>query len=501
MVAPNASYWITSTAATSYPHLTEDLRVDVAVVGGGIVGLTAAWVLQKEGLDVVLVEMDRIAQGVSGYTTAKITSGHNLIYSKLERLHGLETSAAYARANQHALEWMTRLVDGQKIACDLEPQTNYVYAQREDGVTEITREVEAAARAGLAAEFVGETDLPVSFAGGVRLPDQARFHPRKYLLHLAREFEQGGGRIFEDTRAVGVTENEACVVSTEDGQIHAEYAIVGTNYPFIDRGLFFPRVHPQRSYVVAGPIAPSQAPNGMFISSDEPTRSIRTIRNGSETLVMVGGNGHAVGQHYDTESQYRDLETWAKDHFDISEITHRWSTQDGVTVDALPYAGTARRSSERVYTATGFGKWGMTNGTAAALVIADQILGRPNLFADLYDPHRLTVAASISKFARENTKVGFHFFRNRVRHPQSDDAFDLAPGQAAVQRRGLNQIAAYRDDDGELHEVSATCTHLGCVVAWNAAEKSWDCPCHGSRFDYRGKVLHGPATVDLEQLS
>ncbi|HEX2240196.1 MAG TPA: FAD-dependent oxidoreductase [Actinomycetota bacterium] len=501
MTAPNLSYWITSTEDTAYPRLGEDVRADVAIVGGGIVGLTAAWVLQREGLNVVLVEMDGIARGVSGYTTAKVTSGHNLIYSKLEQQHGRKTSATYAQANEQALAWIARVVDEQGIDCDFERQANFVYAQQESGVSDIRQEVDAAIRAGLAAEFVNDASLPIPFAAGVRLPDQAQFHPRKYLLHLAKEIEQGEGRIFEHTRAIGITENAICRVSTDRGNIDADYAVVATNYPFVDRGLFFARVHPQRSYVVAGPIARADAPDGMFISSDEPTRSIRTIRNGAETLLMVGGNGHAVGQEYDTETQYRDLETWTKDRFPVSEISHRWSTQDGVTVDAIPYAGTARRSSDRLFMATGFGKWGMTNGTAAALVIADQILGRENSFADLYDPHRVTVKASASKFARENAKVGLHFWRNRIRHPQSDEVETLEPGQAAVQRRGLTQVAAYRDENGVLHEVSAVCTHLGCIVAWNPAEKSWDCPCHGSRFDHRGKVIHGPATSDLEQLN
>ncbi|MFN2526423.1 MAG: FAD-dependent oxidoreductase [Actinomycetota bacterium] len=500
MSTPNISYWVTSTEDTAHPELNQDLQVDVAIVGGGIVGLTVARALQGEGLKVALLEMDRVARGVSGYTTAKITAGHNLIYRKLERLHGREISGMYARANEHALEWIARLVEDESIACDFERQANYVYAHGSAGLPDIKEEAEAAARAGLAADFVGETDLPFSIAGAVRLQNQAQFHPRKYLLHLAREIAAGEGRIFENTRVTKINENEACTIATGAGNVRADYAVVATNYPFVDRGLFFARVHPQRSYVVAGPIASTQAPNGMFISSDEPTRSIRTIRDGADTFLMVGGNGHAVGQEYDTESQYRDLENWMIDRFPVSEISHRWSTQDGTTVDLIPYAGTARRSSERLFTATGFGKWGMTNGTAAALVIADRILGRRNEFASLYDPHRLTVKASTPKLARENAKVALHFWRNRIRHPQSDEPADLEPGEAAVHRRGLGHAAVYRDDDGVRHTVSAVCTHLGCVVAWNPAEKSWDCPCHGSRFDYTGRVLHGPATSDLKRL-
>lgn len=209
--------------------------------------------------------------------------------------------------------------------------------------------------------------------------------------------------------------------------------------------------------------------------------------------------GHATGQKYDTENAYLDLERWMAERFGISEVTHRWSTHDGVTVDLIPYAGTARRGSTHVYTATGFGKWGMTNGTAAALVISDQILGRDNPFVSLFDPHRMTMRASASKLATESAKVARHWFGDRIKHPQGGAFADLAPGEAAVKRVGLGPVAGYRDDDGKLHTVSAVCTHLHCIVTWNGAEKSWDCPCHGSRFDTDGRVLHGPACKDLEK--
>lgn len=214
---------------------------------------------------------------------------------------------------------------------------------------------------------------------------------------------------------------------------------------------------------------------------------------------MVGGNGHPTGQKYDTENAYRELERWTAERFGVSVLTHRWSTHDGATVDLLPYAGTARRGSEHVFTATGFGKWGMTNGTAAATVIADQILDRVNEFASLFDPHRITIRASASKLVSENAKVAKHWFGDRIKHPQAGPFDELAPGEAAVQRVGSSQVAGYRDEAGELHAVSAVCTHLGCTVTWNGAERSWDCPCHGSRFDTEGRVLHGPATRDLDK--
>lgn len=284
---------------------------------------------------------------------------------------------------------------------------------------------------------------------------------------------------------------------TAQGAVRATDVIMATHYPFLDRGLFFPRVHPKRSYAITVPIDASDAPSGMYISSDSPTRSIRTIPDGDRLLLLVGGNGHATGQKYDTDEAYRDLERWTEERFGLSDVTHRWSTQDGSTVDMIPYAGTARRSSEHVYTATGFGKWGMTNGTAAAQIIVDAIVGVHNASASLFDPHRATVKASAEKLVTENIKVARHWLGDRIAHPQRGTFDELGPGQAAVKRVGLDHVAAYRDGDGVLHAVSAVCTHLGCLVTWNPAETSWDCPCHGSRFDPGGRVLQGPALKDL----
>lgn len=494
----NVSYWVDSTDSEPHPSLQGDVEVDVAIVGAGIVGLTAARMLKRSGKSVAVLEMDRLVRGVTGYTTAKVTAGHSLLYQELEGKHGEDAARSYAAANQGALEQIARWVEEEHIDCDFERRSNFVYSETEKERSSVEKEVDAARRAGLDVSLVTETDLPYDVSAAARLDNQAQFHPRKYLLHFADSIAGDGSHIFENSRVVDVHEDERCVVKTDGGTVTAGHVILATHYPFWDRGLFFPRVHPKRSYAVAGPIDASSAPDGMFISVDQPTRSIRTIPDGDRQLLMVGGNGHGVGQRYDTESEYKDLEKWMAERFGITEVTHRWSTQDGVTVDLLPYVGTARRGTERIFTATGFGKWGMTNGTAAAMVLAEAVLGKRNEYASLFDPHRVTVTASAEKLAIENAKVARHWFGDRIKHPQGGDFDDLAPGQAAVKNVGLGQVAGYRDEEGKLHAVSATCTHLGCIVTWNGAEKSWDCPCHGSRFDVEGKVLHGPALKDLE---
>jgi glycine/D-amino acid oxidase-like deaminating enzyme/nitrite reductase/ring-hydroxylating ferredoxin subunit len=472
--------------------------VDVAVVGAGMVGISCARLLKQAGKTVALLEMDEVGRGVTGYTTAKVTSGHSTIYSQLMSKHGLDVARRYAAANEAGLEQIARTVEEESIDCDFEERANYVYCEDPEQISQVEDEVDAAGRAGLAVTFTQETSLPYPIAGAARLDGQAQFHPRKYLLHLAGGIPGDGSHLFENTRVTGLNEGSRCRVETPNGTVTASHVIVATNYPFIDRALMFPRIHPKRSYVVAGPIEPGRAPDGMFISTDQPTRSIRTIPDTGRLLLMVGGNGHSVGQHYETDEQYIDLEEWMAQRFGVSEVTHRWSTQDGVSADSVPFAGTARRTSDKVFTATAFGKWGFTNGATTSQVVADQILGRPNKHATLYDPHRLTFKASAEKMAMENAKVAMHFVRDRLNHPQSEDLDSLDPGEGSVRRVGIENVAVSRDDAGILQAVSARCTHLGCIVSWNRAERSWDCPCHGSRFDATGRVIQGPATRDLD---
>ena len=497
MAPHHVSYWVESTPDKELAPLTADLKVDCAVIGAGITGLTTALLLQRAGLKVAVVEMSGMARGVSGYTTAKVTSLHGQIYSQLESKHGREAAALYADANQSALRFVAGLVRKEAVDCDFEAKANYTYCEDPSDLPAIEEEAEAARRAGLPVELVHETTLPYPVAGAVRLDDQAQFHPRKYLLHLVEALERRGALLFDDTRATGVDEGSPCVVETTGGKITARHVVVATHYTFLDRSMMFPRVHPKRSYAIAGTVPSENVPDGMFLST-EPTWSVRTIPAGRETLVLAGGSGHNVGQHYDTEERYETLEAWARDKLGMTDVRSRWSTQDGVSVDSLPYVGRLTPMSHNVFTATAFGKWGMTNGTAAAMLMSDLVLGNENPWSGLFDPHRATVKASAAKLAKENVKVAGHFFGDRLKHPQSGVPGDLAPGEASVSGHGPGQVAVYRDETGNLHKVSAVCTHLGCIVTWNNAETTWDCPCHGSRFDVDGKVIQGPAVKDLE---
>jgi len=493
----NRSFWLEH-AAAAYPPLSDDLDVDVAVIGAGITGVTAAHLLKQAGKTVALLEMNRVGYGATGYTTAKLTVGHNLVYSDLRKVYDAESATRYARSNQEAIEQVVRIVREQSIECDFERVPNYVYTESQDSVGRIEREVEAARAAGVDAELTTETDLPYPIAAAVKVDDQAQFHPWKYLSALARSVDGAGSYVFESTRATDVRSGSPCVVETTRGRVRAARVIVATQLPFLDRGLFFAKAHPTTSYAIAAAVDESSAPRRMYISVDEPTRSVRsTARDEGQRILIVGGEGHKPGAEPDTRLRYQRLEAFLADRFGLT-AEYRWSTHDYSAVDMLPYIGRLRRGDERILVATGFAKWGMTKGTLAASMLTDAILGHTNEYAGLYDANRLDAQRAAATFVRENGAVAAFFFRERVRRrPGEDEVERLAPGEGVIARIGGKQYAVSRRDDGKLVTLSARCPHLGCIVGWNTADRAWECPCHASRFAADGALVQGPATEDL----
>jgi Rieske Fe-S protein len=335
---------------------------------------------------------------------------------------------------------------------------------------------------GLPASYVEELDLPFAVAGAVRFDDQAEFHPVKYLDGVAAALE---GPVHEGTMATHV--HGGRVRTAVGPTLTADHVVVATHLPFLDRGLYFARCHPERSYVVAG--RASGAPAGMYLSTEQPAHSIRAHGE----WLLVGGESHKTGQA-DAAERYARLEVWARERFGI-EPELRWATQDHMPVDGVPYVGRHDPLSSGVWVATGFRKWGLAMGTAAAELLAAQIAGRDHDWAELFNPQRLRPRAGAATFVNENANVALHFLGDRVVKRGSVD--EIAPGEGRIVGAGLGQRAAYRDDDGTLHELSARCTHLGCIVNWNSAERTWDCPCHGSRFAATGEVIEGPAVRPL----
>ncbi|MGZ8648224.1 MAG: FAD-dependent oxidoreductase [Solirubrobacteraceae bacterium] len=494
------SVWIeTGPAQPEFAELEADVQADVAVIGGGLVGITTALLLTEAGVHVALLEADRLIHGVTGHTTAKVTSQHGLIYDQLRSRFGFDGARTYGEANESALAWIAERVERDGIECDFRRRAAFAYATSPSERPQVESETEAAAAAGLPARMTESVPLPFEVEGAERFDDQGEFHVRAYLLALVDALTTGGCRIFERTRAVEVDSHEQpVVVKTPGGRVLADQVVVATHYPFLDRSLAFARVHPERSYAIVCRID-GTPPDGMLISAGSPTRSVRAVRVHGQELLLVGGEGHRTGTGGDTEERYRRLETFAREHWDVQSVDYRWSAQDNTTVDHVPYVGRLSPREERVFMATGFAKWGMTGGTAAALLLRDLLLGRENPWAPLFDPNRLNLRASAPRLIKENLQAGLRFVGDRVTKPGRRAAEDLRPGEGDIVRLNGERVAAYRDDEGALHAVSPTCTHLGCQVNFNAAERSWDCPCHGSRFAPDGRVLQGPAVHRLER--
>jgi glycine/D-amino acid oxidase-like deaminating enzyme/nitrite reductase/ring-hydroxylating ferredoxin subunit len=495
--ARRTSVWIdTGPPQPPFPQLEEDVGADVVVIGGGIAGITTALLLTEAGASVVLLEAGRLACGVSGHTTAKVSSQHGMIYARLRSRFGTEGARTYGEANEAAIDWIARRVERDGIDCDFRRRPSYAYVTGDRSQAEA--EAEAAAEAGLPASLVDTTPLPYPVAAAVRFDDQAEFHVRRYLLPLAAGLSAGGCRVYEHSHAVEVATDEQCVVKTPGGRVTAGHVVVATHYPFLDRSLAFARVHPERSYALLCRIA-GAPPEGMFIGAGSPTRSVRSVPLGGEELLLVGGEGHRPGAGGDTEQRYDRLEAFAREHWDVRSVEYRWSAQDNTAIDGLPYVGRLTPFEGRVLMATGFAKWGMTGGTAAAMVLRDLVLGLANPWAKLLDPNRLNARASAGRLIKENAQVALHFAGDRLTRPGQRSIEELEPGEGGIVRHRGERVAAYRDEQGALTAVSPVCTHLGCQVSWNRAERSWDCPCHGSRFAPGGEVLQGPAVHRLER--
>ncbi|HHX77177.1 MAG TPA: FAD-dependent oxidoreductase [Firmicutes bacterium] len=494
---PPQPIWTVNIEATDYPVLKDDVKVDVAVVGGGLVGITLAYLLKQEGLKVAVIESDHIGRGTTGHTTAKITSQHNLIYDKLLKHIGKEKTQLYVEANEGAAKFMEDTIKNKNIECHFSKQPAYVYTEIDKYVSKIQDEVKAALDLGIKAFYTEEIPLPIKIKAAECFENQSQFHPLKYLLALAEGIPSDGSYIFEGTRAVDFHEGNPSKVITDSGHtVTAESLVIASHFPaYGGSGYYFARMYPERAYAVAAKIKDNY-PGGMYVTAETPGRSIRSCPLENDNFIIVAGEKHKTGQGPDTSTHYANLALFARETFPVIDIPFRWSTQDYTTLDDLPYVGRISSKSQNTYVATGFGKWGITNGTAAALLIKDLIVNGESPWSPVYDPSRFEADPMIKNFIMTNATVAKHLIGDKLKPVSNDN--DMAPGEARVIRQDGQKIGIYKDENGELHSVEIVCTHMGCYLVWNAAELSWDCPCHGSRFTYRGDIIEGPALKTLK---
>ena len=490
----NKSLWLDTTPLPTYQHLTKNIEADLCIVGAGITGITLAYVLRKSGLKIALIDSGQLLHGATAYSTAKLTAQHHIIYHDLIQNYGECSAKRYANAQISAIEFVKRT----NIECDLEHLSSYVYTQQEEHVKVLEEEWNAAKQLGFDCELVSDLELPFKVEKALAFHNQAQFNPLKYLVGLLKELEESSNiMIYQQTAAAHLEQLEdgRYQIETKNNyQVTVKKVVQACHFPFYDGGsLLFAKIEARTSYLTASNQAATQL-NGIYISYEKPARTMRNYKD----FLIVGGEDHRTGTADNNLEKYEAIRHFIDKQFQISDIQYHWSTQDYMTPDKLPFIGELNDAG--IYVATGYQKWGMTNGIAAALLLHDLVLGIANPWAELVNPQRFNLKAQFKDLVTYNSRVVAELVKGKLKMGELfvDVDADMEVGQSKVIETMAGTYGVYKDQDGGVHMLDITCTHLGCELRFNQGETTWDCPCHGSRFSYEGDVISGPAHHNLQ---
>lgn len=494
------SLWLDSNKKTNtFTSLSNNTETDVCIIGAGIFGLTCAYYLSNLGFKVVVLEKDDIGKKTTGHTTAKITSQHSLFYDYLINSYGKKFASDYLEVNEKAIENIKQIIDTEKIKCDFEYQNSYVYTTKKSELGAIKKEISAVESLGFPCEFVTKTGLPFKIEGAICFKNQAQFHPLKYLNGLCNSITSHNGKIFTETTVTNIEEsnNYTYLISTSNATVKSKFVIVATHYPFINfPGMYFLKMYQSTSYIIAVDTKKTLF-NGMYINDTTPIFSYRTVKYNGKKLLLIGGSDHKTGQPSCYQDTYGILEQEAKKFYPDCEVLYRWNTRDCISLDKIPYIGQYSSSMPNVFVGTGFKKWGMTLSNVAANIVVDDICEKENKYTYLFKPSRLKPIKNKDEMKNILVQSTNSLVLNKFK--SANMSFDeIQNDSGSIIEINHEKIGIYKSPEGKIFAVKPICTHLGCLLSWNDVDKTWDCPCHGSRFDYHGKNLYDPAFNDLD---
>lgn len=539
------SYWIDSVKnKKSYPQLNKDLNVDVCIIGGGLVGISTAYNLKNVNLKTIVLEKDKIGVSTSGHSTAKVTSQHGLIYKYLTDSKGKDFAQKYYKANEEAIKNINDVIKKENIDCDFEYQQAYVFTQKIQEVEKIKDEVKAINEFGGEAEFVDGSKIeikninnvktvdnhneklditvnnslnitsnnntsvikekiknivPIKPIAGIKFEKQAQFNPYKYLTSLAKVCVDAGINIYENTKITDLEEdNGTYKIKTEDGYtISSNYIVIATKYPIINiPGFYFMKMYQSTSYVI-GIETDKKLFDGIYISQEKPTVSLRMAKENDKYLLIIAGFDNRTGENKNLSDSYNYLEEIAKSICPTGKIKYRWNTEDCITLDKIPYIGKFSQLWDNAYVATGFNKWGMTTSIIASHIIADNILGKKNEYEEIFKSTRLEPIKNIKEVTNMVKESIDGLVFKKIKIPD-EEVNQIQVGEGKIVEINGEKIGVYRESDNKIYSINPVCKHLGCELSWNNLDKTWDCPCHGSRYDYKGNLLYGPSVKNLD---